>query len=196
MAARQAVIDDRNLVVGVSELGHDFLLNHARIRNYVSGAPLAEQCSLEFKDLGMFAVQETKVRAPTRLMRNPTFEPEFVDAVAGSVTVASKNPVQTEQDFVRMLVALDRLCEAERARGIRADQWSIGPFSLGPIPCRVKDRFVAGFCKRPPEPFQITFRATGARESASDQTDFHRRSAGVTGVAGWKNGRVDEWKVG
>jgi hypothetical protein len=75
-------------------------------------ALLEEQCSFEFKDFGVFAVQKAKESAPTRLVCNPTLEPEFVDAVAGPVTVAPKNPLQAEQNLVRTPAALDRLCES------------------------------------------------------------------------------------
>lgn len=124
----------------------------------------------------MFAVRETKKGAPARLVRDPALQPEFVDAVAGTIAIASHDPIQTEKDLLRLPEVLHCFCEADRALSAEANQRAIRPLGRRPISCRIKCCLVARICQRAAKPFQITLGAASPGESASNKTNLHEVS--------------------
>jgi hypothetical protein len=139
----------------------------------MSRATSLKQVSLEFKDFGVLMVREAKESAPTRFVRRPTFQPDFMDPVAGSITVASQDAIQAKEDLVWSPAGLNGFSEPEWAQGLGADERPVRPFGWRPISCGIQNRLVAGICQRTTEPFQITFRAARLGESASNKTNLH-----------------------
>jgi hypothetical protein len=172
----QSVVDDCYFVFRVAELADDLLLNHARIRDHLSCATSLKQGSLQIKDFGVLVVRPAKESAPTRFVRRPTFQPEFMDPVPGSIAVALHDAIQAKEDLVWSPASLNGFCEPERAQSIGADDRPVRPFGLRPISCGMQNRLVAGICQRSPEPFQITLRAARRGESASNKTNLHEVS--------------------
>ena len=92
----------------------------------------------------MLAVREAKEGAPTRFVRNPAFQPEFVDTVAGSVTITFQDAIQTKEYLIRLPRLLNLFCEPQRTRGIGTDQRPVRPFGPRPILRRIENRLVTG----------------------------------------------------
>jgi hypothetical protein len=106
-------------------------------------AALLEQRSLEFEELGVFAVCKAKEGAPARFVRHSAFQPEFVDTVAGSVAIALEDAIQTQEDLIRPSGLLNCGCETEWTPGDEVNQRPIRPFGRRPILRRIKACLVA-----------------------------------------------------